>query len=346
MIKKTIRKLETLLADEHIGADELPPLQEVIETFPLSISDQLYALIDKNDENDPIKKQFVPSVQELNITASESADPIGDAVHQAVKGVIHRYPDRCLFLPVQVCPVYCRFCFRREQVGDSDQTLSKPEQEAAYSYIESQKNIWEVILTGGDPLILKPAILRSIVQRLNAIPHVEVIRIHTRIPIVESSRINDEMIAALASKKPIYVAVHANHAKEFSPEAISALARLANAGIALISQTTLLRGVNDNIDALGDLMRAFVKHRVKPYYLHHPDLAKGTSHFRVSIKEGQALMQQLRGRFSGLCQPTYMLDIPGGYGKVPIGPQYLHQCDEEGGCTIEDYQGNLHRYLE
>ena len=230
--------------------------------------------------------------------------------------------------------------------SESSETISPADIEAAFSYIENHPEIWEVIITGGDPLILKPATIRSIVQRLNAISHVEVIRIHTRIPIVEPARINDEMIAALTSKKPIYIAVHANHAKEFSPEGISALATLAQAGISLVSQTTLLKGVNDNINALGDLMRVFVKHRVKPYYLHHPDLAKGTSHFRVSIKEGQALMQQLRGRFSGLCQPTYMLDIPGGYGKVPIGPQYLHQCGEGGECQVEDYQRRVHRYHE
>lgn len=345
MTIKTIRKLETLLTDGHIQTDELSQLEKVTDIFPFAISKELYDQIDEKNENDPIKRQFIPSVQELTISADERADPIGDAVYQVIKGIIHRYKDRCLFLPVQVCPVYCRFCFRREQVGNSDQTLTPIEQEAAFSYIESDQNIWEVIITGGDPLILKPASLQTIIERLNKITHVEVIRIHTRIPVVEPHRINQEMMNALSSKKPIYIAVHANHVKEFSTHAANALKTLSCAGISLISQTTLLKGINDNIDALSDLMRAFVRNRVKPYYLHHPDLAKGTSHFRVSIKEGQSLLRQLRGRFSGLCQPTYMLDIPGGYGKVPIGPQYINMNEESCECIVEDYNGELHQYL-
>lgn len=346
MSKKTIRTLEKLYEDGHVVEAELSALKNVTDTFSFAISEDMYALIDQEDRNDPIKKQFIPSVQELTVSDAERADPIGDTVHQTVKGVIHRYPDRCLFLPVQVCPVYCRFCFRRENVGSKENTLTESEREAAFSYIESHPAIWEVIITGGDPLILKPTLLKTIVQRLNQIPHVEVIRFHTRVPIVEPHRITDELLQALTSDNAIFVAVHANHAKEFSGAAQQALSRLVMAGIPLLSQTTLLNGINDNIDALSELMRAFVRNRIKPYYLHHADLAKGTGHFRTSIATGQQLMRQLRGRFSGLCQPTYMLDIPGGYGKVPILPCYLHGESAVGCYQVEDYSGEIHTYRD
>lgn len=344
MSRNTIRSLDTLLKDGHISVEDLPELEKVVNSLALAIPTKAYELIDKADQNDPIKKQFVPSVQELHIAKHESVDPIGDSVHHATKGVIHRYPDRCLFLPVQVCPLYCRFCFRRESVGSKESTLTQAEREVAFNYIESHQEIWEVIITGGDPLILKPAQLLTIIQRLNAISHVDVIRIHTRIPVLEPHRITDEMLAALSSTKALYIAVHANHAKEFSKEAECALAKLSRNGIPLISQTTLLKGVNDNIDAMSQLMRMFVKNRIKPYYLHHGDLAQGTSHFRTSIEEGQALMRALRGRFSGLCQPTYMLDIPGGFGKVPIGPSYISMNQDTCHCVVEDHNGQRHDY--
>ena len=342
---KTIKQLSTLLEKGHINATDLPALKEVVDNFSLAVTEQVADLIDPSDDNDPIKQQFIPSVEELNITPLESADPIGDAVHETVKGIIHRYPDRCLFLPVQVCSVYCRFCFRRENVSQHDQTLTNDEREAAFHYIESHPEIWEVIITGGDPLILKPAMLQAMLQRICAIPHVMVIRIHTRIPMVDSVRINDEMLQALSIDKALFIAIHANHAKEFTEEAKNALHKLIHAGIPLISQTTLLKGINDNIEALRDLMRAFVSNRIKPYYLHHADLAKGTAHFRTSIADGQALMRQLQGSYSGLCQPTYVLDIPGGFGKVPIGPQYITR-ENDCLCTVTDYQGAVHTYAE
>jgi len=342
MPTKTIKKLSTLLEQGLIQAADLPALQQVVDRFDLSITDTMHALIDNNNDQDPIKRQFVPSMQELIIQEQELDDPIGDSAHEAVKGIIHRYPDRCLFMPVQVCAVYCRFCFRREQVGGAQNTLTKDEQNTAFHYIESHPEIWEVILTGGDPLILKPSILQTILQRLNAISHVEVIRIHTRIPVVDPARITKDLQNAFSIDKALYVAIHANHANEFSPAAVAAIKKLVNVGIPLISQTTLLKGINDDIHSLTDLMRTFVKNKIKPYYLHHADLAKGTSHFRTTIQEGQALVRQLRGRVSGLCQPIYVLDIPGGFGKVPIGPHYIHADDHQ--CCIEDYEGVMHAY--
>ena len=311
----SIQTLEQLVQQGFIHSDDVPELEKVIDNFSLRISGEMHQLMDKTNPLDPIAKQFLPSVEELTTSDSERTDPIGDAIFTAVKGIIHRYPDRCLFMPVHVCPIYCRFCFRREKVGSSAETLTPEECEQAYAYINAHQNIWEVIVTGGDPLILKPAMIKTILAKLCAIPHVEIIRIHSRVPVVEPQRINNEMISALKCAKPVYVVLHANHPKEFTSLATQACALLVDSGLPMLSQTTLLKDVNDHIDVLSALMRCFIKNRIKPYYLHHADLAKGTQHFRTSIAAGQALMKQLRGRFSGLCQPTYVLDIPGGFGQ-------------------------------
>ena len=339
---KTIKKLSELEKCGLAKTNELPLLEKVVDQFSLAISDQMYNAIDHSNPNDPIAKQFVPSINELNVMPHEREDPIGDAAHTAVNGIIHRYPDRCLFTPVHVCPVYCRFCFRREKVSSSSASLSPSELGNAFAYIQEHTEISEVILTGGDPLILKPAVLKSLINRLKEIDHVDVIRIHTRVPVVESHRITPEMIAALKCNKAVYVVLHANHPNEFTPAASSACAMFVDAGIPMLSQSVLLKDINNTIDVLSALMKCFIKNRIKPYYLHQGDLARGTQHFRTTIKEGQELVRQLRGRFSGLCQPTYVLDIPGGYGKVPIGPQYL--CEHEKNYRVEDYQGDMHHY--
>jgi lysine 2,3-aminomutase len=295
--------------------------------------------IDMYDHADPIARQFVPSEAELSTTPDELADPIGDAPHTPVKGLVHRYPDRVLLKPTHACAVYCRFCFRREVVGPGGEALSPAELDAALDYIRTNPEIWEVILSGGDPLILSPRRLKEIVAALDAIDHVGVIRIHTRVPAVDSARITLELIDALRADKAVYVVLHANHPREFTDEARAACRRLIDAGIPMLSQSVLLKGVNDDPATMEALLRAFVRNRIKPYYLHHADLAPGTSHFRTTIAEGQALLRSLRGRVSGLCQPTYVLDIPGGHGKVPVGPGYVH---EDG--TVEDPWGARHEY--
>lgn len=338
MTKKTLRTLDALAQHHLINTADIPALQEVVADFSVAITEQMHQLIDKSNPDDPIARQFVPGTEELKIAPNESVDPIGDDVHKKVKGIVHRYPDRCLFMPVKVCPVYCRFCFRKEKVGESSETINAAEMEAAFSYIESHNEIWEVIITGGDPLILKPTMLKKIITRLSEIEHVAVIRIHTRVPVVDSKRVTPELVAALKNKKTTYVTLHANHPKEFTSEAVTACAMLIDAGIPMLSQSVLLKNINDNIDVLSELMRCFVKNRIKPYYLHHCDLARGTEHFRTTIEEGQRLMRQLRGRFSGLCQPAYVVDIPGGFGKAPISSSYFNEGE------IEDYTGKKHLY--
>ena len=341
---RSIRTPAELAEAGLVAPEHLAEIEAVAERYAIAISPAMAALIDQNDPNDPIARQFVPDAAELTIMPEERADPIGDLAHSPVEGIVHRYPDRVLLKAVHVCPVYCRFCFRREMVGPQGLgTLSSEAMDRAFAYIGDHPEIWEVILTGGDPLVLSPRRLTETMQRLAAIDHVKIVRFHTRVPVVEPERIDEALIAALKeSGKTAYVALHANHPRELTPAARAACVRLVDAGIVMISQSVLLKGVNDDPDTLAALMRAFVETRIKPYYLHHPDLAPGTSHFRLSIEEGRALVAGLRGRISGLCQPTYILDIPGGHGKAVIGPDALR---EAGGCyTVSDFQGGEHTY--
>jgi lysine 2,3-aminomutase len=344
MMNRPLKSPADLAAAGLVRPENLAALDAVAARYAVAVSPAMAALIDRADPDDPIARQFVPDPRELDLAPEERADPIGDGAHAPVEGIVHRYPDRVLLKAVHVCPVYCRFCFRREMVGPQGLgTLSAEALAGALGYIAGRPEIWEVILTGGDPLVLSPRRLAEIMQRLSAIEHVKIVRFHTRVPVVEPERIDEALIAALkASGKTAYVALHANHPRELTPEARAACARLVDSGIVMISQSVLLRGVNDDPDTLAALMRAFVENRIKPYYLHHPDLAPGTSHFRLSIEEGRALVATLRGRISGLCQPTYILDIPGGHGKAVIGPDAIR---ENGGChTVSDFRGGEHAY--
>ncbi len=344
-VVRPIRTIGELERAGLIDADQAAALEAVAERYAVALTPTVTRLIDPANPADPIARQFVPDAAELTVSPEERADPIGDHAHSPVEGIVHRYPDRVLLKAVHVCPVYCRFCFRREMVGPQGLgTLDGDALDGAFAYISEHKEIWEVILTGGDPLILSPRRLEEILGQLAEIDHVKIVRFHTRIPVVDPSRIDAALIAALkASGKTIYVALHANHPRELTEEARAACARLVDAGIVLISQSVLLKGVNDDPEVLAALMKAFVESRVKPYYLHHPDLAPGTSHFRLTIAEGQAIVAALRGRISGLCQPTYILDIPGGYGKADIGQSSVRELGE--GCySISDYRGGEHIY--
>lgn len=326
-------------------ASRLGELERVAERYAVAITPDVAGLIDRDDPNDPIARQFVPDIAELTVTLEERADPIGDLTHSPVEGIVHRYPDRVLLKAVHVCPVYCRFCFRREMVGPEGLgTLTAEQMDAAIGYIRQHGEIWEVILTGGDPLVLSARRLHEMMARLADVPHVKVVRFHTRVPVVEPERVDETLVAALkASCKATYLAVHANHPRELTETARAAIGRMVDAGIVLLSQTVLLRGVNDDPDTLAALMRGFVETRVRPYYLHHPDLAPGTSHFRVPIEEGQRLVAGLRGRISGLAQPIYVLDIPGGHGKAPIMAANIRASGD--GCyTVSDWRGGEHRY--
>jgi lysine 2,3-aminomutase len=325
-----------------VAADAVHALEAVAARYAIALTPAVAALIDPADPLDPIGLQYLPSPEELISAPGEQADPIGDQIHSPVKGIVHRYPDRLLLTATYACAVYCRFCFRREVVGPGGAGgLTPAELDGALAYIAGHPEVWEVILTGGDPLVLSPRRIADLVRRISDIPHVKILRVHTRMPVADPEQVSVALVEALSgSRLTLAVGVHVNHARELTPAADSALARLAGAGALLLSQTVLLRGVNDRVEVLGDLMRALVERGVRPYYLHHPDPAPGTARFRVSLAEGQALVRGLRGRYSGLCQPTYVLDIPGGFGKVPAGPAWIES--DGAGLTATDPWGGRH----
>jgi lysine 2,3-aminomutase len=346
---KTLRSPAELADAGLVPRERLPALAPVAARYAVAVTPAMAALIDPADPRDPIARQLLPTEAELAPGPGESADPIGDDVHSPVPGVVHRYPDRALLKVTHACAVYCRFCFRRESVGPGAEALPPAALDAALAYIGAHPEIWEVILTGGDPLVLSPTRLREVMLRLRAIPHVKIVRVHTRLPVADPARVTRQLVAAMgASGKTTYVALHANHPRELTAEARAACARIIDAGMPMLGQTVLLAGVNDDAATLGALMRGFVEARIKPYYLHHPDLAPGAGQFRVSLAKGQSLMRALRGRLSGLCQPSYVLDIPDGHGKVPVGPGYLapeRPPDDLDACVqVEDPWGQVHAY--
>lgn len=334
-----------MTAKPHLkSAAENAALEEVMERYAVAVTDEVMELIDATDPADPIARQYLPSAEELKTTLGELADPIGDDAHAPVKGIVHRYPDRVLLKPVHVCAVYCRFCFRREKVGPGSETLGREELQKALAYIRNTPAIWEVIVTGGDPFVLSPRRLQEIMSALNEIPHVQVIRFHTRVPVADPSRVTDELVQALASDKAVYVVFHANHPRELTDKVKETARKFIAAGIPLLSQSTLLKGVNNDAKVLEELFRAFTAMKVKPYYLHHPDMAPGTSHFRLSIHEGQEIVGALQGKLSGIAQPHYMLDIPGGHGKVPVAKSRI--VEKGDGYDVTDFNGVTHTYKD
>jgi lysine 2,3-aminomutase len=339
--RSSIRGLKGLQQRGLVGADADSELEGITERYAVAVTEPVAALI-AADPDGPVARQYLPTAAEAVSLPDEIVDPIGDGAHSPVRGIVHRYPDRVLLKLTHACPVYCRFCFRREQVGPGGEALGSADLEAALGYIRSHPQIWEVVFSGGDPLYLPPKKLKSVLAEIGAMPHVEVVRFHSRVPVVLPAAIDGAMLAALAGRPACYVAVHINHRDELTAEAVAALRAMTRSGITLLSQTVLLKGINDDPAVLADLFRALVANNVKPYYLHHLDRAPGTSHFRVPLERGQEIVRQLRGRVSGLCQPTYMLDIPGGYGKVPIGPNYVEAVP--GGYRVTDPNGGEHAF--
>jgi lysine 2,3-aminomutase len=339
-----LRTPAELAAAGLLSPADLAPLDAVAARYAVALTPAVARLATDETADGPIRRQYLPQTFELLTTPEEQADPIGDELHSPVKGLVHRYPDRVLLKLTHTCAVYCRFCFRREVVGPGrGGDLTPAEREAAYAYVAARPQVWEVILTGGDPLVLSARRLRDAMERLGRIDHVKVVRLHSRVPVVDPAAVTAERVAALRSfGGATYLAVHANHPRELTQEARAACARLVDAGVPLLSQTVLLKGVNDDPATLEALMRAFVETRIKPYYLHHADLAPGTAPFRTTLEAGQTLVRGLRGRVSGLCQPTYVLDIPGGHGKAPLNPCHLHPAVDH--VVVEDPGGTRHRY--
>ena len=338
-----VKNLEQLKSSEIVSPVNSEKLKEVAERFSVSVTPSLVKAI-KDNSSKALFSQYIPSTDELNITEDELSDPIGDDRYTPVKGITHRYPDRVLLKPIHTCAVYCRFCFRREKVGRADQALNNSELDDALEYIKNNNEIWEVILSGGDPLLMSPRKVAAIIDELNRIDHVKVIRIHTRIPLVAPNKVSDQLLQSLETDKALFVVLHCNSHEELTEEVKAAIKKMSKGGIPLLSQSVLLRNVNDDPVLLEKLFRSLVENRVKPYYLHHADKAEGTSHFRTSISEGQEYMEKLRGDVSGICLPVYVLDIPGGHGKVPIGPSYLKNLDQA--YAVRDWQGCEHIYKD
>ena len=321
---------------------------KLAERYDIGISDHVREIIQgvQSPAEDAVGRQYIPTLNELYNASDEEVDPIGDETYAPVEGIVHRYEDRVLFKVTNVCAVYCRYCFRREMVGAGSKHLSDDEFDSAIEYIKSHKEIWEVILTGGDPFVLSSRRMEKIMNCLNDIDHVQVIRIHTRIPVANPDIISDTMLSVLnCSVKPINIVLHINHVKEITDAVVRKISELRGVGCYILSQSVLLRGVNDDAITLENLFRELVTLHVQPYYLHHLDRAKGTSHFRVSLDKGQEIMKDLQGRVSGLCLPKYMLDIPGGSGKIPINASYVQKNDGDV-YLIEDYQGCSHLYFD
>ncbi|WP_458097497.1 lysine-2,3-aminomutase-like protein [Roseomonas sp. WA12] len=337
---RPFRDADALAQAGLVPSEDLPALREVAARYAVSVTPAMAALIDPADPADPIAAQYLPHSSELDSTSQELPDPIADGPHSPVKGVVHRYPDRALLKPLLACPVYCRFCFRREQVGPAGGVLTDAELDAALDWFESHPEVREAILTGGDPLMLSPRRLARIVARLSAMPHIAIIRLHTRVPVADPARVTQALAEALDTETALFLCLHANHAREFTPQARTALRLLSRAGVALLGQSVLLRGVNDTAESLEGLLRTMLAHRVKPYYLHQLDRAPGTARYEVPIAEGRALLASLRGRLTGLAWPTYALDLPEGQGKAPIGPDFAAR--EDGGWRVRGPLGGEH----
>ncbi|MBR2123760.1 MAG: lysine-2,3-aminomutase-like protein [Acetobacter sp.] len=333
--ERTLRTSQELVEAGLVSLEQRENLERVAQRYATAIPPDFLALIEH--PNDPIALQVVPSEQELTITQAERSDPIGDETFSPVPGIVHRYADRALLKPLLICPLYCRFCFRREHVGPDGGILSDAVLNVALEWLRTHVQIREVILTGGDPLILSPRRLAMIMQALENIAHITTIRIHTRVPVAAPDYVTDSLLDVLESEKAVWIAVHINHARELSPKARQCLRRIVRRGIPLLGQSVLLRGVNNTEQALEDLFRAMVENRIRPYYLHHLDRAPGTERFYVPMQEGQRLLAGLRGRVTGLAWPIYALDIPGGYGKIPLGPNYI-----DGPLRVRDPSGRSH----
>jgi lysine 2,3-aminomutase len=330
-MNRTLRSAGDLASAGLIAPEAVAALTPVEARYSVAVTPEVAALIRAGHAD--VAAQYVPDAAELITAPHELEDPTADAPFTPVKGVVHRYPDRALLKPLLACPVYCRFCFRREAVGPDGGLLAEAELEAALDWFARMPAVREVILTGGDPLILSPRRLGRILARLAALPHVEMLRIHSRVPVADPGRVTPALLKALSIEKPLYLCVHANAAAEFTPVAAAALRVLHGAGVVLLGQSVLLRGVNDSADALEALFRAMLRHRVKPYYLHQLDPAPGTARFEVPVEEGLALLAALRGRVTGLAWPTYVQERPDGGGKYPLGMPAMQQGAGQGACS-------------
>ena len=317
----TVRELERhleLTDEERQGA-----LRAEAAGLPISITPYYLSLADPRDPSCPVRRQCVPHADEATRVPGDLDDPLGEVAHEVAPDLVQRYPDRALLLVTDRCAVYCRFCTRSRMVGDGGGVRSDERLGPAFEYLAAHPEIRDVIVSGGDPLAMATPRLARLVERLRAIPHVETIRLATRVPVTLPQRVTPELLDALRPHHPLWVMTHFNHPKELSAQATRALARLADAGFPVMNQTVLLRGINDDAATLEALFRGLVRARARPYYLLQADAVVGTGHLRTAVSRGVELMEALQGRLSGIALPKLIVDTPGGMGKVPVGPDYV-----------------------
>ena len=344
-VKNRIETYEQLSQYFNFAPEEAEGIKKALAKFRMAITPYYLSLIDPNDPYDPIRRQAIPAGEECNIAPADLNDPLHEDEDSPAPGLTHRYPDRVLFLITDMCSMYCRHCTRRRFAGQKDDESPSERIEKCLAYIEKTPQVRDVLLSGGDALMVSDAKLEYIIQRLRAIPHVEIVRLGSRTPVVCPQRITPELCDMLKKYHPIWLNTHFNHPNEFTPEAEQALARLANAGIPLGNQTVLLRGVNDCVHVMKKLMHELVRNRVRPYYIYQCDLSMGLEHFRTPVSKGIEIIENLRGHTSGYAVPTFVVDAPGGGGKTPVMPQYvISQSPDK--VILRNFEGVITTYTE
>jgi lysine 2,3-aminomutase len=344
-MRNTIKDIDTLSKVIDIDASEKEELEQTLSRFKMAITPYYAAVMDRSYKLCSVRLQAVPSIKELQDDISDMDDPLHEDLDSSVPGLTHRYPDRVLLLVTKICSMNCRHCTRRRLVGQEDSHLSWEDTEKALAYIQEHTEIRDVLISGGDPFTLSDDRLKKILTRLRAIEHIEIIRIGTRTPVVMPMRITDELVDMLKSFHPLYVNVHFNHYSEITEEAAEACRKLADAGIPLGNQSVLLRDVNDCPRIMKKLVHELLKIRVKPYYIYQCDLSKGISHFRTSISKGIEIIENLRGHTTGMAVPTFVVDAPGGGGKIPVMPEYvLSHTDRR--YVLRNYEGVVTTYTQ
>ncbi|MBN1483005.1 KamA family radical SAM protein [candidate division KSB1 bacterium] len=344
-LRNRIKDLPTLERLFALADDERHAIKQHNGSLPVSITPYYASLIHPTNPHQPLRRTVISTKDEYKFSPEEAADPLGEDGHSPVPGLVHRYPDRVLFLVTETCSVYCRYCTRSRMVGHKDTNVrfNPPQWEYALQYIARNKNVRDVLLSGGDPLTLADNRLDWLLSRLRQIPHVEIVRIGTKVPVVLPQRITPALTNVLKKYHPLFMSIHFTHPDELTPETSEACCRLADAGIPLGSQTVLLKGINDNVETMKKLMQGLLKIRVRPYYIYQCDPVLGSSHFRTSVKRGLDIIQGLRGHTSGYAVPSYVIDAPGGGGKIPLLPEYFQGWDGQD-IVLKNYEGKVFRY--
>ncbi len=342
-IKNSARSIEQLARYVNLSDNEVKPDGKNSQSLPLRISPYYISLLDRNNPDQALRKSVVPVFDEFLLHTGEASDPLSEEHDSPVENIVHRYPDRVLFLVTGFCSTYCRYCTRTRMVAKDKCHIGVKAWEAGLNYIEQHKEVRDVLISGGDPLTMPDLHVEYLLSRLRSIPHVEIIRIGTKVPAVLPQRITRPLVNMLKKYHPLFMSIHFTHADEITPEVTEACEKLANAGIPLGSQTVLLKGVNDNIGVMKSLLHGLLKIRVRPYYLYQCDPVVGTGHFRTTIKEGLDIIRGLRGHTSGYAVPTYVVDAPGGGGKIPLLPEY-YMGHEDGYTLLKNYEGKIFKY--